>query len=406
MDLGIVIRESRIRLLALHSRYTDQLSYYDDWLDALKAHSGFSIVEFDILKSSRALRRLTTEVDAIVALHSTNADTTIPIERHVAVLVDRRVPLISFVGNEVNLPGSSISAKRSVLSKIRPQLIATQLLQEAGQFLFGDLASLGVVSLPHALNVQVFRPMNRYKRPIDIGTRVARYVPHLGDNDRNRIADRFIEVGRRRNFTIDISNRRLDRAGWARFLNDCTGTISSEAGSWFLERNDTTVNAIRKYLRERATGVEIASDSVLSRMGYRLPDWVRQVAKRAFHYAGVRFEQQAYAQPHAYEDIHRRFFSGKPRPGIYGKCISSRHFDAVGTKTCQIMFRGRFNDILRADHHYLALDHDFGNLDDVLRRFSDERERTAVTDEAHAHVLASHTYPHRMQQLENLLRSL
>jgi Glycosyl transferases group 1 len=324
----------------------------------------------------------------------------------VAVLADRPVPLISFVGNEVNLPGASISGKRRVLSKIRPQWIATQLLQEAGQFLFGDLASLGIVSLPHALNVQVFRPMSRYnKRPIDIGTRVARYVPHLGDNDRNRIADRFIEVGRRRNFTIDISNRRLDRAGWARFLNDCAGTISSEAGSWFLERNDTTVNAIRKYLRERATGVEIASDSVLSRMGYRLPNWLRQVAKRAFLYAGVRFEQQAYAQPNAYDDIHRRFFSG-PRPAIYGKCISSRHFDAVGTKTCQIMFRGRFNDILRADVHYLALDPDFGNLDEVLRRFSDERERTAVTDVAHAHVLASHTYPHRMQQLENLLRSL
>jgi hypothetical protein len=233
----------------------------------------------------------------------------------VAVLADRPVPLISFVGNEVNLPGASISGKRRVLSKIRPQWIATQLLQEAGQFLFGDLASLGIVSLPHALNVQVFRPMSRYnKRPIDIGTRVARYVPHLGDNDRNRIADRFIEVGRRRNFTIDISNRRLDRAGWARFLNDCAGTISSEAGSWFLERNDTTVNAIRKYLRERATGVEIASDSVLSRMGYRLPNWLRQVAKRAFLYAGVRFEQQAYAQPNAYDDIHRRFFRAGRAP--------------------------------------------------------------------------------------------
>jgi hypothetical protein len=400
-----VICESRIRVLVLHARYTDQLSYYDDWLDALKAHAEFSAIEFNILQSPRKLRRWIGEVDAIVALHSTNGDTTIHLEPHVAALADRCVPLISFVGNEFNLPGSPISSKRRVLGAIRPQWIATQMLQEAGQFLFGDLASLGVVSVPHALNVAVFRSLTDQKlRPIDIGTRVARYAPHLGDNDRNRIADRFIEIGRQRNLTTNISQQRFDRIGWARYLNRCKGTISSEAGSWFLERDDATVNAIRKYLRERTTGVEIANESALLRIGSRVPDWLRRGARSVLDAAGVRFEHQAYAQPHIYKDIHKRFFSDKPRPAIYGKCISSRHFDAAGTKTCQIMFRGRFSDILQADRHYLALDFDFGNLDDVLRRFVDNDERIAVTEAAHEHVLAGHTYEHRMRQLEGLLR--
>ena len=127
---------------------------------------------------------------------------------------------------------------------------------------------------------------------------------------------------------------------------------------------------------------------------------VRQVLDAA----GVRFEHDVYGQPQVYEEIYEHFFSDRPRPVIYGKCISSRHFDAIGTKTCQIMFRGRFNDILEADHHYLALDHDFGNLDDVLRRFADEPERTAVAEAAHAHVLAGHTYEHRMREVESLLR--
>lgn len=397
--------ESRIRLLVLHARYTDQMSYFDDWLDALNTHSQFSIVQFNILHSPRELRRRLGEVDAVVALHSTNGDTTVYLERHVPALAERRVPLMSFVGNEVNLPNVSMSAKRGVLRQIRPQWIATQLLQEAGEFLFGDLPSLGVVSVPHALNAKVFRPDNaRATRPIDVGTRVARYAPHLGDDDRNRIADRFVVIGRQRKFTVDISNQRFDRIGWAGFLNRCRGTVSSEAGGWFLERDDQTVAAIRQYMRERSKGREIASNSGLLLVGSRIPPWLRRAARRILGLVGVRFEHDVYAQPRVCEEIHERFFAGRARPAFYGKCLSSRHFDAVGTKTCQIMFRGRFNDILEADRHYLALDHDFGNLDDVLRRFADEGERVAVTETAHAHVLAGHTYQHRMQQIEGLLR--
>ncbi len=47
------------------------------------------------------------------------------------------------------------------------------------------------------------------------------------------------------------------------------------------------------------------------------------------------------------------------------------------------MLNGRFNDILQPDRHYLALDPDLGNLDDVLRRFVDNDERTAVTEAAY-----------------------
>src|SRR5208282_4665936 len=114
--------------------------------------------------------------------------------------------------------------------------------------------------------------------------------------------------------------------------------------------------------------------SVLLKLGYRLPPLLRKVAARMFKGAGGRYEFEAVSEsnePAAYEEIRARFFANKPRPTIYGKCLSSRHLDAVGTKTCQIMFRGRFNDILEADRHYLALEDDLSNLDDVLLRFAD-----------------------------------
>ena len=70
------------------------------------------------------------------------------------------------------------------------------------------------------------------------------------------------------------------------------------------------------------------------------------------------------------------------------------------------MFRGRFNDILEADRHYLALDDDFANLDDVLRRFADAAERRVIVDAAHAHVMEAHTYTHRVQKIEAVLRQM
>ena len=84
-------------------------------------------------------------------------------------------------------------------------------------------------------------------------------------------------------------------------------------------------------------------------------------------------------------------------------CISSRHFDAIGTKTCQIMFRGRFNDILKADQHYVALNQDFSNLEDALARFLDPTHRRTMVEEAYSHVMDAHTYDHRMRLLYDIL---
>src|SRR5262245_14780436 len=367
------MRETRIRALALFAQYTDKLAYLDDWLDAVRRYPGFDTLAIDIMPrgARRRVRSALKEVDVVILLHSTNGDTTAYVERFANLLAERRVPLLTFVGNEVNLPGSSISAKRRLFVAIRPDWIATQLLPEAGEYLFGDLATRGIVALPHALNPDVFHPrIPPDRRPTDIGSRVARYVPHLGDDDRNRIAQRFQQIGPANGLTVDISHEPFNREGWANFLNQCKGTVSTESGSWFLERDDATVEAIRRYIRERKAGTLVGNDSRLLMLARKLPGWARPAAKWATQRLGFRSETTiSESSPH--DDIHARFFAHKQRPLVYGKAISSRHFEAIGSKTCQIMFSGRFNDILRADQHYIAVDKDFGNLPEVLARFSD-----------------------------------
>lgn len=398
------MKESRIRLLVLYANYTDRLSYYDDWFDAFSTYPGFATTTLNIVSlDADLLRRKLTNVDAIVLLHSTNGDTTGYLEPFASELADRRVPLLSFVGNEVNLPGSPISAKRRVFAEIAPDWIATQLLPEAGEYLFGDLVRRSVVSIPHALNRTAFRPIRSDgDRPIDIGTRIARYVPHLGDNERNRLVEAFAALGAEGKWRIDISGPRFDRAGWADFLNLCRGTIATEAGSWFLERDDSTVEAIRGYIANRSRGLMITNDSPLRKFGHKLPSWLRAKLRQVLG-SGLLRHEAVVNETMQFEDIYDRFFAGRERAAVYGKCISSRHFDAIGTKTCQIMFAGRYNDILLADRHYLALDKDFGNLEDVMQRFSDMGVRRTITEEAYAYVTATHTYAHRLRQVEQIL---
>jgi spore maturation protein CgeB len=98
----------------------------------------------------------------------------------------------------------------------------------------------------------------------------------------------------------------------------------------------------------------------------------------------------------SFAEIEARFFAGRPRCPVYSKCISSRHFDAAGTGTCQILLRGRYNDILTADEHYIALDPDLANRGEVITRFRDPNERRRIAEAAYALVKERHTYRDRV----------
>ncbi len=90
----------------------------------------------------------------------------------------------------------------------------------------------------------------------------------------------------------------------------------------------------------------------------------------------------------------------------YSKAISSRHFEAIGTKTVQIMMKGRYNDILVPGEHFISLNEDFSNIDDVMARFSDLDHCQKLVDAAHQYVRAGHTYHHRMKGLYETLRAI
>lgn len=399
---------SSVRTLLLYAEYTTRLSYYDDWTEAFERSPRFVVKKVNICQKGilSDIKKEVAEADLIVLLHSTNGDTTIYLEPFAKLLADRRGTLLSFVGNEVNLPGSPIGAKRDVLGVIKPDFIATQLPLEAGEFLWGDLVRKSVLAVPHALNPDAFYPViSDADRAIDIGVRAVRYLPHLGDTDRNNLHDLFASPEMaQKGLRVNISTERLNRAGWAEFLNNCRGTVSSEAGSWWVERDDAIINEIRKWTAERTKGrvLVIPNDSPLRKIGHKLPWKLRAVLKKVLS-SGVVQHESSLNEQIEFGEIYATFFKDRPRPPFYAKCISSRHFDAIGTQTCQILVNGRYNDILTADEHYISLDPDYGNIDDALDRFSDPSYRRCITQNAYEHVMSHHTYNSRIKDILFLL---
>lgn len=405
---GDEVRRSRSdarRTVLLNLQYPSRASYYEDWLDAFAGSGLFECDVVNILSvSPTSLARRLDEFDTIIMLHSTNSDTLDYFEAIADVLADRkRAQLIIFAGNEYNSPYVSMTRKVGLFSRARADIVATQLLQEAGEFLYGG-HGYRVISVPHALNPAAFKPGQPHaQRRLDIGVKGFMYPAYLGDEDRNRIVKQFQQAAEQFDLSTDIGvDSRLSRDHWAAFLGDCRGTISTETGTWFLERDDTTVKRIHEYLGSKRKGFVISNEGHLRRLARLLPSQVKQALWGVLKKGPVRFEPlDDFNTPFA--EIYDRFFRDRERPAVYGKAISSRHFDAIGTKTCQIMLKGRFNDLLVAGEHYIAVEPDFSNLDDAISRFKDAGYREQLVAKAYDHVLASHTHAHRVASVAHAL---
>jgi len=66
------------------------------------------------------------------------------------------------------------------------------------------------------------------------------------------------------------------------------------------------------------------------------------------------------------------------------------------------MFPGRFNDILTADRHYLALGKDFSNISAVMEKFRDFDFRRHMVDETYQYIMDTNTFHHRMIAVSKL----
>ncbi len=329
----------------------DNLSYANDWLAAfrdsplLEAHA-YNIV--NLLEARKAQRQLVA-APLVVILHSALGDDVGTISRLLSALQNRRGKLLLFIGNEY----THMREKIAFAQQAQADYIASQLPIESARWLYAHCENTTVLAAPAALNPNRYYP-GEGPRDIDIGFRGDRYPLWLGDAERSEVIEALQYRVEAMNLVADIQFQRVAAPEWQMFLNRCKGIVGAEAGTYFLERDDRAARSACAHLQ--------------------------------------RYPETTIA------NLRQTFFSNLSNY-VSGKAISSRHFEAIGTKTAQLLLEGGYNGILESDIHYFAIRRDLSNMDEILSRFQDEKERAQIVDTAYSLAMSEHTYSHRVNGL-------
>ena len=330
----------------------ESLSYVIDWREAL-----CEIPELDVevcnmsnlIEYSKYLRKI-SEYPLIIILHSATGDSMSLLLKMVDKFNRRRGKLVVFVGNEYNL----IAEKIRFICSVEADYVCSQLPLKAANWLYSDCSHSKIIPIPHALNPKFYSPNPCCSRMTDIGFIGDFYHILIGDMERTNLIRFFQKNAKSLGMSCDIRTQRLPRNEWAQFLRGCRGILGAESGTYYMDRTGKVIDGLRKYVKNHSKA--------------------------------------------SFEEVYELFLKNHPSP-ISGKAISSRHFEPIGTKTCQILIEGAYNGILMADEHYISVRKDLSNTDDVIDRFKDEEYRKKMVERTYEYAMEGHTYRHRVETL-------
>jgi hypothetical protein len=336
---------------AIGRRY-EMASYMDDWKDGFCASPALDVEVCnvtDLVGYARA-RSAIREYPLVVILHSVAGDRMSLLLRTADWFQNRRGALAVFIGNEYDL----MEEKIRFLREARAEFICSQLPLGTARWLYEDCRDSTVLAMAHALNPAAYTPSGPFPRSVDVAFIGDLYERLIGDRERTDIVQFFERRGSDYGLRCVIRSQRMRRADWAQFLNECAAVIGAESGTYYLDRDGRILRDAKRFLaaHPRATFDEVFDTCFRHATGY-----------------------------------------------VSGKAISSRHFEPIGTKTCQILVEGEYNGILTPGRHYIAVRRDLSNIDDAVRQFKDVAHRTRIVEEAYEYVRCAHTYADRVKLL-------
>ncbi len=118
--------------------------------------------------------------------------------------------------------------------------------------------------------------------------------------------------------------------------------------------------------------------------GSSLLDFDGSIKERIFEYS--------LKYPNAdFDEIEEKCFKGLDY-NISCFALSPRHFEAVMTKTLQILVEGNYGGIFKAWEHYIPVKGDFSNLDEIFEILKDHAYCQKITDQAFNDIVVSGKY--------------
>ena len=351
------LKENSIIRRMLSNPY-EKLSYLQDWLDAISRSEQLKVKICNInnlIEYMVSLKNL-RDYDLILLMHSVIGDDCRLIKATARHYLKRKGKIATFIGNEYDL----MTAKKELLVSMNSDYICTQLPLTTGKWLYEDIDAASVLPMPHGLNQRKYHDQERF-RQFDLGFIGTDYPLWVGDVERKKFLEMMNNYTLKNKIKTDIriGTGNLTRNEWAKFLNRAKGVIGSESGTYYLDKSGSLIAEAKKMLE---------------------------------------------SEPHlTEEDLYRKIFKMTTKDYRSGKSISSRHFEPIGTKTCQILLEGKYNNLLIPGKHYLSVKKDYSNIEEIIKKFQDEEQRRLIVDEAYNYVREHHTYDIRVKSLVNFI---
>ena len=163
--------------------------------------------------------------------------------------------------------------------------------------------------------------------------------------EKHWIAEGFLELAPRYGLRTDIGWREQDRIygdRWIEFIASGRATLGTESGASIADFDGSVERAVRQHLRT---------------------------------HPGASFD-----------DVHKAVL--RPHEGnVTVNVVSPRVFEAAALGTGLVMFPGDYSGVLSPDEHYIVLEKDFSNVDDVAAKLKDDQFLAALTARANDHLV-------------------
>lgn len=189
-------------------------------------------------------------------------------------------------------------------------------------------------------------------RPIDVGYRARKLVSWVGSHalQKWQIAEAFVADARRFGLALDISTREEDRIygrRWVHFLSQCKASLGTESGASVLDYTDEIRRNVEAYLgRHPGAG---------------------------------------------FDELRTRFFAdidGRVMMNV----ISPRCFEAAALRTLMIMYPGEYGGILEPGRHYLVLEPDHSNIEEVVATLRSPARAATIIERAYHEIACCDDY--------------
>jgi hypothetical protein len=201
-------------------------------------------------------------------------------------------------------------------------------------------------------SLKTIAPIPIADRTLDIFYRSREFPFWLGELAQERIiiADEVQQRAKAFNLRTNISVKETDRIygnAWIQTVRSSRAVLGTESGASVWDKTGNIEQEVKAYLQKNPN-------------------------------APFKVVQIAVLQP----------YEGK----IFYATISPRVFEAAALRTAMILFPGYYNGILLPDVHYIPLNKDFSNFDDVVKKLKNDSYLENMVEKTYQDLIASGQY--------------